>query len=94
MFYTSPQMTQSAPADPITHRDIIERAGGPAALGRAINVDANTTKAWKRLDSIPAAHWQSIAQAEIASLDELAEAAATRAMVIATPEPSTQAEAA
>lgn len=42
------------------------------------SVDANTVHAWKRTESIPAPYWKSIANAEIASLDELAEAAANR----------------
>lgn len=59
-----------------SHTAIIARNGGPAAIGRLIGIDPNTTKAWKRLDSIPAAHWQSLANAGAASLDELAAAAA------------------
>lgn len=65
-------------AEPPTHKDIIDRNGGPAALARAIDADANTVKAWKRLSSIPAPYWQAIADAELASLAELAEAAAAR----------------
>jgi hypothetical protein len=61
-----------------SHRDIIARNNGPAALGRMINVDPNTVKAWNRLDSIPAAHWRAIAEAEAATLDELAAAAAAK----------------
>lgn len=78
MFYTSLDMTHQASEATPTHRGIIDRAGGPAAVGRKINVEPNTTKAWKRLDSIPAAHWQALAQAGIATLDELASAAARR----------------
>jgi hypothetical protein len=59
-----------------SHRMIIERAGGPAALGRSIQVDSNTVKSWKRLDSIPSAYWQAIALADIATLEEMAFAAA------------------
>ena len=63
---------------PLSHRALIDRIGGPAALGRLIGVEANTTKAWKRLDSIPAGHWQAIAEAGAATLPELAGAAACR----------------
>ena len=79
MFYTVRSMKQSASPVPPSHCEIIARAGGPAALGRMIGIDPNTTKAWNRLDSIPAAHWQAIASAEAATLDELAEAAARKA---------------
>lgn len=79
MFYTVLDMTHLAPPEPLSHREIIARTGGPAALGRLIGVDPNTTKAWNRLDSIPAAHWQTIANEGAATLDELADAAARRA---------------
>ena len=64
---------------PTTHSDIIVAAGGPSALGRKIGVDPNTTKAWKRLNSIPAPHWKAVADAGIASLEDLASAAAAKA---------------
>ncbi|MBA4754582.1 MAG: hypothetical protein H2050_07110 [Sphingobium sp.] len=69
-------MKQSSAQKAPSHTAIIARNGGPAAIGRLIGIDPNTTKAWKRLDSIPAAHWQSLANAGAASLDELAAAAA------------------
>lgn len=69
--------TKSPPETP-SHRSIIARNGGPSALGKMISVDPNTVKAWNRLDSIPAPHWQSIASARAATLAELAAAAAKR----------------
>ncbi len=73
---------------PVSHRDIIDRAGGPAATSKSISrhetdagrpaVDANTTKAWKRLDSIPAPYWQAFVATALATHEELADAAATR----------------
>ena len=78
MFYTVLHMPHlSAPALS-SHKAIIVRNGGPASLGRKINVDPNTVKAWKRLDSIPAPHWHALAEANAATLDELAEAAARK----------------
>ncbi len=73
-------MVETSLSDPISHRDIIERGGGPAAFGRAIEppVEANTTKQWKRLDSIPKEYWRGIADAKLATLDELADAAASK----------------
>lgn len=62
----------------MTHADIIEAAGGASALARAIGADPNTVKQWKRGDSIPAPYWQSIAEADIATLTQLAEAAAAK----------------
>ena len=61
-----------------THIQIIEDAKGPTALARAIGVDPNTAKAWGRNKSIPGAHWVSVAAAGIATLEELALAAAVR----------------
>lgn len=82
MFHTLPRMT--SPASPFTdHAGIIERAGGPAAFARKIDRDPNTVKAWKRLNSIPAAHWQAVADGSLATLNELAAAAAERAQVAA-----------
>jgi hypothetical protein len=57
-----------------THTQIIRDAGGPSALARAIDVDPNTAKAWTRSDSIPGRYWALIAEAKMASLEELAEA--------------------
>lgn len=71
-------MTSLSPEALPSHKDIIDRNGGPASLGRKIGVDPNNVKAWKRLGSIPAHHWQAIAEANAASLEELAEAAARR----------------
>jgi hypothetical protein len=79
-------MVSAAPT--VSHRDIIDRAGGPAATSRAISlieeaasrpaIDANTVKAWKRADSIPGAYWQAFRDADLATLNELASAAAAR----------------
>ncbi|WP_170828756.1 hypothetical protein [Sphingobium yanoikuyae] len=78
MFYTCRGMRKSSAPKAPTHRDIIARNGGPAALGRKIDVDPNTAKAWNRLDSIPAPYWHAIAGADAATLEELAAAAASR----------------
>lgn len=61
-----------------THRDIIEGAGGPSAIAKATGAEPGTAKQWKRLDSIPAAYWAAIDASGIATLRELAEAAANR----------------
>lgn len=78
MFYTYLDMPNLQAPELPSHKAIIARNGGPASLGRKINVDANTVKAWNRINSIPAPHWQALAEAEAASLDELAAAAARR----------------
>lgn len=41
-------------------------------------VEANTTKAWNRTDSIPSAYWEACAGTGIATLEELAAAAASK----------------
>lgn len=78
MFYTSLDMEHPSASETPSHRAIIARNNGPAAVGRLIGVDPNTVKAWNRNDSIPAAHWHAVAGAGLATLDELAEAAARR----------------
>jgi len=72
-------MPRPSTSSATSHKDIIARNGGPAALGRKINVDPNTVKGWGRLNSIPAAHWQAISVSGAATLKELAAAAAMRA---------------
>jgi hypothetical protein len=61
----------------LTHSDLIDRAGGPAKVGALLEppVDGNTVKAWKRNDSIPGPYWQAFADANLATLEELAAAA-------------------
>ena len=61
----------------LTHGELIDRAGGPSKVGAVLEppVDGNTVKGWKRNDSIPGPYWQTFANARIATLEELAEAA-------------------
>lgn len=61
-----------------SHAKIIEDYGGSAKVAHAIGAEPNTAKPWKRNDSIPSAYWNSIAKAGIATLEELAEAAAEK----------------
>lgn len=89
MFYTSVGMSTPSTSELLSHRAIIARANGPTAVGREINVDPNTVKAWSRLDSIPAPHWQAITDAGLATLEELAAAAAAKSRA-ASERPSPQ----
>lgn len=61
-----------------THEQIIVDADGPAKVGHAIGVEPGTVKQWKRLNSIPAPHWRAVVDAGLATLEELADAAANR----------------
>ncbi len=70
-------VTVSTP-DELSHRAIIDRAGGPAKVGHAIGVPPNLTKKWKSADSIPPAYWTDLVDKALATLDELATAAASR----------------
>jgi hypothetical protein len=74
-----------------SHRDLIFRAGGPAKVGDSLKppVDGNTVKAWARLDSIPGPYWQGFAEAQLATLEELAAAAEAKRRA-AVPEGSEQ----
>ncbi|MBI1406158.1 MAG: hypothetical protein GC145_08545 [Caulobacter sp.] len=62
-----------------THSDIIAAAGGASRLARALKAPPNRAHQWKRLDSIPPRYWPTIAARGLASLEELAVAAARRA---------------
>lgn len=61
-----------------TFSHIIKDAGGATALARKIGEDPNTVHAWKRGKSIPAAHWNAVVAAKLATLKELADAAEAR----------------
>lgn len=72
-----------------THIEIIETIGVtalaerlyghmPAGRWPSVRSFANTVQAWKRAKSIPAEYWQAAAEADVASLEELAAAAARR----------------
>jgi hypothetical protein len=64
-------------SETLTHAELIDRAGGPAKTGASLEppVDGNTVKGWKRNDSIPGPYWQAFADANLATLEELAAAA-------------------
>lgn len=68
-----------------THEQIIS-AAGPTAFAAKIGVEANTVFQWRRLNSIPAAYWRRVAEAELSTLDELAIAAEARKLGDSTPE--------
>lgn len=61
-----------------THEQIITDANGPSAVGRVIGVEPGTVKQWRRLGSIPAPHWKALVEHGLATLEELADAAAAR----------------
>ena len=65
----------------LSHRELIKRAGGPAAIAREIGLDGETTKAWSRTDSISADYWWSIHNKGLATLEELAAARAIWAAI-------------
>ena len=65
-----------------THSDIIRDAGGPSATARAVGVSPNNSKAWYRLNSIPAPYWLAVSTVGIASLYELAKAVAREDLAI------------
>lgn len=81
MKYTDSRMSQQIAAvsqnGTLSHRDLIHRGGGPAKFGDSLEppVSGNTVKAWSLNDSIPGPYWQSIADAKLATLEELAAAA-------------------
>ena len=61
-----------------TFLDIFARVGATEMARRIGFDDPNTVHAWKRTGSIPSPHWKALADAGIATLEELAEAAAAR----------------
>ena len=89
-------MTSTAAVLPVsdfeipTHRDIINRAGGPAKVADALSLDAERgrerVKGWAREDSIPGPYWQGFVDSELATHEELARAAAEKLRTDATRE--------
>lgn len=65
-----------------THDQIIVEAGGPTVVARQVGARPGTVKQWRRAGSIPAPYWQAIAQLNLATLDELAEAVAKVAVSV------------
>lgn len=61
-----------------THADII-RSRPANAVSTALSVSLHTVRSWAQRNSIPAEHWAGIRDLEMATLEELADAAATRA---------------
>lgn len=70
-------VTAPSENETLTHRQLIERGGGPAKVGASLEppVSGNTVKAWSLNDSVPGPYWQAFADAKIATLEELAAAA-------------------
>lgn len=60
------------------HSDIISRFTGPAEFAREAGMTLGAAKQARRRGSIPPEYWQALASAGRATLEELAEAAATR----------------
>lgn len=60
-----------------THQKIIKDAGGATKVAEVLSasgrkVSANTVQGWAREDSISADFWNALADAELATLEELA----------------------
>ena len=63
-----------------SHADII-RAAGVLVVHDTLGLEGklHTVRSWVQRDSIPDQHWKALADAGLATLDELAAAAAARA---------------
>lgn len=62
-----------------THSEIVRCAGKAEEVASAFGVSVHTVRSWIKRDSIPADKWTAFARAGHASLETLAEAAASRA---------------
>ena len=60
------------------HSDIVRAAGGPEEVALSFGVSRHTVRSWIQRDSIPADQWTAFADRQIASLEELAGAAARK----------------
>jgi hypothetical protein len=63
-----------------THKQIIQAAGAQSVIDRAgLGVTIHTVRSWQQRDGIPAQYWAALDASGIASLAELAAAAAESA---------------
>lgn len=60
-----------------THTHIVATIGAEK-LAATRKVSVNTVRAWARRNSIPAEHWQALAQLGLVTLEDLAAAAASQ----------------
>ena len=60
-----------------THAQII-RAATVSVVCRLLNLSDPTVRSWINRNSIPAEHWKALSEAGFATLEDLANAAATR----------------
>lgn len=74
-----------------THSEIVIAAGADR-LAALRSVSLHTARSWAQRDSIPSEHWSSIVRADLATLEELADAAAAKPRKL--PEPTDQQAAA
>ncbi len=61
-----------------THLQIIKDEGGYQAVADRLEQPRERVRFWERRGAFPPEQWKSVADAGIATLDELAEAAAVR----------------
>ena len=65
-----------------SHRGIIMRAGGPARVAASLDcepaVPRETVKSWAKTDSIPGPYWLAFVTSDLATHEELAQAADDR----------------
>lgn len=76
-----------------THAEIVAGAGRPEDVALRRGVSVHTVRSWMQRDSIPAEHWAGFAGEGLASLEELALAAASK-RTPTSPDPSERAAAA
>jgi hypothetical protein len=72
------EMTKAGAA-PLSHTAIIARHGGTKPVSALLEEQRETVKGWSKNNSIPADRWWRCAKHKIATLEELAHAAARRA---------------
>jgi len=61
-----------------THLQIIQDAGGYQAVAQKVDLPKSQVRFWERRGAIPDRYWKAVADAGLATLEELAEAAAAR----------------
>ena len=62
-----------------THRTILSDFGSGPQLADRLALSLNTVGSWRQRDSIPARHWRALEALGVATVDELAGAAARAA---------------
>lgn len=63
----------------VTHTEIVSRNGSDADIAEKLGVRVHQVRDWRLRNSIPAERWAAFSERRLATLEELAKAASSKA---------------